>query len=70
MLTVGFNERLGLCSAKRPKRRPLCGVAQGFGFVEEFSRDGVGLGVEVGKGVERNVERGNGEENCDSSNVP
>ena len=62
----------GLCSAKRPKRRLSCGVAQGFGLVEEFIRDGVlvGLGVEVGNGVERNVEKGVSEENCDSSKVP
>ena len=47
-------------------------MAQGFGLVEEFSRDGVliGLGVDVGKDEERNVEKGEGEENCDSRNVP
>ena len=61
----------GLYSAKPPKRRPPCGVAQGLGLVEEFSRDGVliGLGVEGGHGVERNVEQGEGEENRGSSKV-
>ena len=56
----------------RPKKGPPCGVAQGFGLVEIFSRDGVliRLGVEVGKGVVRNVEKGDGEENCDSSKIP
>ena len=43
----------GFCSAKRPKRRPPCGVL-------------IGLDVEVGKGVERYVERGDG----DTSKVP
>ena len=47
-------------------------MAQGFGLVEECYRDGVliGLGVDVGKGEERNVEKDEGEENCDSRNVP
>ena len=45
---------------------PPCGVALGFGLVEGFSKDGVliGFGVEVGTGVERSVETGDGEENC------
>ena len=51
---------------------PPRGGALGFGIVEGVSKDAVliGLGVEVGKCAERNVEKGEGEENCDSSNVP
>ena len=47
-------------------------MTQGFRHVEEFSRGGVliGSGVCAGKGVERNVEKGEGEENCGSSKVP
>ena len=43
-----------------------------FRLVEGFSNDGVliGFGVEVGKGVDRNEEKGLGEENCDSRSAP
>ena len=48
----------GLCSAKRPKRRPPCEVAEGFGLVEEFCRGGVLRDDGAAKGVE------NGDEKC------
>ena len=51
--------RGGLCSDRRPKRRPPCGVAQGFRLVEEFSRGGVHIrfGVGAGTSVKKNVEK-------------
>ena len=55
MLAAYFNEALGL--ARRPKRRPPCGVAQGFGLVEGISRVGVLSGVGAGISVDNDVEK-------------
>ena len=51
---------------------PPCGVALALGLAEGFSKDGVliGFGVEVGKGVDRNEEKGDSKRICDSSSVP
>ena len=49
----------------RTKRRPPCGVAQGFIPIPVFSSE-----VCVGCGVEQNDQNGLGEESCDSSDVP
>ena len=56
----------GLCSAVRPKRRPPCGVAQGFMFIPVFSsedcvRGGAeqneGYGTSTSRSVRRNMRR-------------
>ena len=58
----------GLAAKQRASLRSCAGVWTRWGIQQRWVL--IGFGVEIGNGVDRNEEKGDGEENCDSSNVP